>query len=547
MLLEFQESAIVVMASLDDLFEDFSRLKEFSETQVVELVENFRQINEKLEEDLPSGLEGYAEFLKDKGLGGSGSKVEKLIKSSISSDCAQILNSDAYKLSRAYVISNYQSALKIKSQLHPGDDKEEETSLFELAPFKSENHEPLSFLRLVMVAMSKHSFTGHFGLFRPFRLPWVSSIKDSALSPAKSRYSLLFGRIQTLLKIEDNEGYELLFERLKVKEDVNRNLKNKAMISFLGDDDKLRILESLVRNEFSRRSNTALSIWITSKLSELISQSTQTTSAAVIHQVDAEFLPLNGEDTSKLLNDNENLLVEQLIPQAATEIKKLYPKDNSKAWQELEIAFNMFRYNLRELGKDYGKTISRLLGDEDDLLYSEIFEFLKINDLNTVAIPTIDELGKYKGGYSLVKKISQNNGLKAVRKKYVPWAMRKVAGDSSSIKDEEISSSRGQGTMDSNSRELLDEIFKLQSQLQAQQEDFERVTMELHRQRESLTFDAREKEKYFHSALQATEMQRETLTREQDLLRSQLSENEAKHQLEMQMMEEQIQKLKKEA
>ena len=106
------------MASLDDLFEDFSRLKEFSEAQVVELVEDFRQINEKLEEDLPSGLEGYAEFLKDKGLGGSGSKVEKLIKSSISSECAQIISSDAYKLSSAYrspVISQIEQKKKASS------------------------------------------------------------------------------------------------------------------------------------------------------------------------------------------------------------------------------------------------------------------------------------------------------------------------------------------------------------------------------------------------------------------------------------------------
>ena len=63
------------MTSLSDLFEDFGQLKEFSEDQVVELVDSFRQINKQLSEDLPSGLEGYAEFLKDKGLGGSGSKV----------------------------------------------------------------------------------------------------------------------------------------------------------------------------------------------------------------------------------------------------------------------------------------------------------------------------------------------------------------------------------------------------------------------------------------------------------------------------------------
>ena len=41
--------------------------------------------------------------------------------------------------------------------------------------------------------------------------------------------------------------------------------------------------------------------------------------------------------------------------------------------------------------------------------------------------------------------------------------------------------------------------------------------------------------------------EKEVFEREQELLRRQLSENEAKHQVEMQMMAEQIEKLKKEA
>ena len=41
--------------------------------------------------------------------------------------------------------------------------------------------------------------------------------------------------------------------------------------------------------------------------------------------------------------------------------------------------------------------------------------------------------------------------------------------------------------------------------------------------------------------------EKEVFEREQELLRRKPSENEAKHQLEMQMMAEQIEKLKKEA
>ena len=249
--------------------------------------------------------------------------------------------------------------------------------------------------------------------------------------------SLLLGRIRTLLEIENDEVCESLVESLTPKDEKVVQPKNNPYLSFFGDNYKLRILESLLKNEFSEESNTAISLWITSKLSELISQSTTTQSVATLETNNANSLQLDNEFTTKLLNENEKILADRLIPQASREIKKLLPEDNCSSWQELEQEFNKFRRILLDLNYRYGSTISQLLGEEDDILYCQIFEFLNINGLNTVAIPTIDELGKYKGGYSLVKKISQNNGLKAVRKKYVPWAMRKTAEENPMGKESE--------------------------------------------------------------------------------------------------------------
>ena len=119
--------------------------------------------------------------------------------------------------------------------------------------------------------------------------------------------------------------------------------KNNPYLSFFGDDFKLRILESLLKNEFSEESNTAISLWITSKLSELISQSTTTQSVATLETNNANSLQLDNEFTTKLLNENEKILADRLIPQASREIKKLLPEDNCSSWQELEQEFNKFR------------------------------------------------------------------------------------------------------------------------------------------------------------------------------------------------------------
>ena len=137
----------------------------------------------------------------------------------------------------------------------------------------------------------------------------------------------------------------------------------------------------------------------------------------------------------------------------------------------------IFDSNLCDLNTSISP-IGKLLGEEDDSLYSEIFEFLKSNGLNTCAIPTIDDLGTYKGGYSLVKKISRSNGLKAVRKKYVPWAMKKVAEENPMVKESKPSNPvHSENSQDLMAREYLDEILNLRAQLDINQKHLEQAVL----------------------------------------------------------------------
>ena len=62
-------------------------------------------------------------------------------------------------------------------------------------------------------------------------------------------------------------------------------------------------------------------------------------------------------------------------------------------------------------------------------LNQEIYDFLGSNNLEATSIPRISELGELRGGHALVKKISQNGGMRAVRPAYLKWVLGVVLDD----------------------------------------------------------------------------------------------------------------------
>ena len=53
-----------------------------------------------------------------------------------------------------------------------------------------------------------------------------------------------------------------------------------------------------------------------------------------------------------------------------------------------------------------------------------VFNFLRSQKINPFYIPPIEELGKLKGGYALVKAISARGGLKKFRKSYADYVYK---------------------------------------------------------------------------------------------------------------------------
>ena len=58
---------------------------------------------------------------------------------------------------------------------------------------------------------------------------------------------------------------------------------------------------------------------------------------------------------------------------------------------------------------------------DDTTIFKMIEEFLLKNELSPFSIPPIEEMGQYKGGYSLVKEISHLGGLKKIRNEYAKY------------------------------------------------------------------------------------------------------------------------------
>lgn len=62
---------------------------------------------------------------------------------------------------------------------------------------------------------------------------------------------------------------------------------------------------------------------------------------------------------------------------------------------------------------------------DDNQILKKVEHFLVKNELSPFWIPTIQELGRYKGGYQLVKDISELGGLKYVRAEYAEYINRR--------------------------------------------------------------------------------------------------------------------------
>ena len=82
----------------------------------------------------------------------------------------------------------------------------------------------------------------------------------------------------------------------------------------------------------------------------------------------------------------------------------------------------------RDMGEDIDPTVLSIVEKmkciyTEETFFQSIYDFLVENRVLPFNLPTIDELGKMKGGYGLVRIISKEyGGLKAIRPRYTYFA-----------------------------------------------------------------------------------------------------------------------------
>ena len=99
--------------------------------------------------------------------------------------------------------------------------------------------------------------------------------------------------------------------------------------------------------------------------------------------------------------------------------------DEKRMLQEILNEYIVVR---RDMGEDIDPTVLSIVEKmkciyTEETFFQSIYDFLVENRVLPFNLPTIDELGKMKGGYGLVRIISKEyGGLKAIRPRYTYFA-----------------------------------------------------------------------------------------------------------------------------
>ena len=93
-------------------------------------------------------------------------------------------------------------------------------------------------------------------------------------------------------------------------------------------------------------------------------------------------------------------------------------------WKKFLLKAEKLRESIFEARFYAQQNIPNYFGSEKETLFEDIFQFLNKNNQNPIAIPTIEKLGGFDGGFYLVKKISNIfGGLKNIRVPYSKWVI----------------------------------------------------------------------------------------------------------------------------
>ena len=247
-------------------------------------------------------------------------------------------------------------------------------------------------------------------------LPWTDGTKKVSNMIGSNFF------IEEFYFDEDNDEFISNRERLMIR---NANTI-KTKYKFL-DFETRKVLKNITKNP---KSNLVLKAFVQFQIAKTLG------SKAVSEGLDQ----VNQSEVSLDFEEKLTHQLKKVFKKAFDEFQSQMPINldyRDKLWYELEEAAESLRDSIVKFRLNAEGKIASYLGDEKKLLFENIFLFLNKNDENPIAIPTIEKLGEYDGGFYLVKKISQSfGGLKNLREPYSKWVVQRLEREQEDLNTE---------------------------------------------------------------------------------------------------------------
>lgn len=405
------------------ILNDFTQVKNLSQDQLRELISELDQLSSFVSGDLSAALESFAEIAADKS--GKTAQAQKLLKEIAIKHRESVQNSFAYQFlvagmiyhAEAYEHASHLRLISLRGSITPRQHLEAD---------------PLR------VNWKSLSLLGY-----PFRLPWAPFAPPSYYKDERSRS--FWRRESSLRKITSRYDLSFLLEPTTIGRDDLEPLFFDLDLVARGKDDlsidfdyfKNPVLKSVLREMLaSREARNAILTFIAKVLSEKVRGLTGIDDIPKWCIAEASDIMLNdeySEDLGVIESRYPDESFERLCVLSFKKLSALTPDEHFPEWGMLKSAAEHLYISLLTLTKEREGAIALLAGDDEDLLFGDIYEFLEFNGLDPLVIPTISELGKCKGGFALVKRISAAGGLKVVRGSYAPWAAERFDQDVESL------------------------------------------------------------------------------------------------------------------
>ena len=390
---------------IEDLASDFTLAQTFTAEQVLSLEKEFTELSERIKEELPLILNSYLEVASD--AKGKRSLTEKFIRSAVDTFADEVNNSNAWIFYSSLIKFNIQSRGKVHYRSLVG----------RVAEMILADSKYFDFLSFIENATKVHRITYLFSSF-----PWSSNKLQSSGATREIAEAIKISKkdLVGVCKSKKEEG--------ELAKCLDQLPNDKILVNYFSDPFDLKIIEALDRNvEAKAAMMGAFAAYLIANIRDLRGE------PAAKLKLSSEGFDLSFKEE---VSYNINIIIERCIArtldhhisEASKEVEAFSVGKNKEEWAKLQKAINLFVRSLIHTGgsHDIQMALKLYLGDQEELILEEIFSFLSNNSLNPCNIPTIAELGKHKGGYALVKSISDAGGLKSIRKKYVPWSIKKT-------------------------------------------------------------------------------------------------------------------------